>query len=377
MKISRISTLSLIANCVLGLSACSSVGNSFENLGKVDYKSAAQAPTLEIPPDLTKLQENDRYKVPRAGGVALSNYASQATNAQNSSTALNVQTTMHIERSGSRRWLVVEQAPQALWTKVNTFWQDAGFNIAKNNPEIGILETDWAENRAKLPQDFIRESLGKVFDSLYSTGERDKFRTRVELRPDGATDIYITHRGMEEVLTGSSKETSRWMPRDNDPELEAEFLARLMVYLGMQEQQARAQVQQASDTQAAKPVKADVHLEKSPQLQIVAAYPFAEGWRQVGVALDRSGFTVDDRNREQGRYFIRYASAEETQQNSGFFDRIFSGKAEDTSKVPRYQILVRANGDQGSVISVANLQGAPDNSATANKMLEVLLEQLR
>ena len=49
-----------------------------------------------------------------------------------------------------------------------------------DQPNLGIMETDWAENRAKIPQDFIRNTLGKLLDSVYSTGERDRFRTRLE-----------------------------------------------------------------------------------------------------------------------------------------------------------------------------------------------------
>jgi uncharacterized lipoprotein len=69
------------------------------------------------------------------------------------------------------------------------------------------METDWAENRAKIPQDFIRQSLGKFLDSLYSTSERDKFRTRLERTPSGETEIYISHRGMIEVYPSGNAAT--------------------------------------------------------------------------------------------------------------------------------------------------------------------------
>ena len=42
------------------------------------------------------------------------------------------------------------------------------------------METDWAENRANLPQTGLRKLIGKALDSVYDTGMRDMFRTRVE-----------------------------------------------------------------------------------------------------------------------------------------------------------------------------------------------------
>ena len=34
--------------------------------------------------------------------------------------------------------------------------------------------------------------------------------------------------------------------------------------------------------------------------------PFDRAWRRVGLALDRVGFTVEDRDRAKGLYYVRY-----------------------------------------------------------------------
>src|SRR5690606_28990130 len=138
---------------------------------------------------------------------------------------------VRVERAGDQRWIVVKQAPEQLWPQVRQFWQDAGFTLASESSTTGIMETEWAENRSKIPQDFLRNTLGRVFDRAYSTGERDKYRTRLERLPDGSTEIYISHRGAEEVLTGAQKETTVWTVRPNDPLLEAQFLGRLVARL--------------------------------------------------------------------------------------------------------------------------------------------------
>ena len=167
-------------------------------------------------------------------------------------------------------------------------------------PQAGVMETDWAENRAKIPQDFIRSTIGKVFDGLYSTGERDKFRTRLERNEDGSTEIFISHRGAIEVLTGQMKDRTMWTARAADPELEAEFLARLMTRLGSDEKVAKATVA------AAKAERPRALLEKDKSGSYLKVdESFERTWRRVGLALDRVGFTVEDRDRTRGLYFVR------------------------------------------------------------------------
>jgi outer membrane protein assembly factor BamC len=215
----------------IALSACSVLEGE-----KIDYKSAAKGSTLEVPPDLSQLSRETRYAVP--GGVVSANalQAGQATQPTGPQTALAKMGDVRIERNGNQRWLVVSRPADKLWEPVREFWLENGFTLALDQSNIGIMETDWAENRAKIPQDIIRSTLGKVLDSLYSTGERDKFRTRMERAADGSTEIYVSHRGMIEVFNSSTKDSTVWQPRPADPELETEFLRRMMVKLGVSQE---------------------------------------------------------------------------------------------------------------------------------------------
>ena len=249
------------------------------------------------------------------------------------------------------------------------FWTENGFVLGQEKSDVGIMETDWAENRAKLPQDFIRASIGKVFDSLYSTGERDKFRTRLERAANGDTEIYVSHRGMVEVYSNSAKDSTIWQPRAADPELETEFLRRLMVKLGVSEQQSKAI--------AAAPVQ----VPPSAQLSNVDGVPvlqmqegFDRAWRRVGLALDRTGFTVEDRDRSQGVYFVRYVPSATDKDKEGFFSKLFSSKA--ATAPLKYRIVVRS-ASEASTVSVLNDAGAPETSANAQSILRVLADDLK
>ena len=342
---------------------------------RVDYKSSGtKGPSLDVPPDLTQLSRETRYVVP---GTAVS-----ASNYQVGQPAQAVQTAavrmgdVRIERAGSQRWLVVNRPADKVWGPVRDFWLESGFLLSQDQENLGIMETDYAENRAKLPQDFIRSALGKVLDGLYSTGERDKFRTRLERRTDGGTEIYVSHRGMVEVITGgktgsaaTTGDSTVWQPRPADPELEAEFLRRMMVKLGVTQEQSKALVAAGTPRQTSRIAT----VNNQPVVQIDEG--FERAWRRVGLALDRTGFTVEDRDRSKGTYFVRYVEPVANKSEPGFFSKLFSGSP---AAVPplKYQITVKSQGES-TTVAVLNAQGAPEASANAQRIVQVIADDLK
>ena len=366
--------LALVSSVVaLGLLAgCSSVGDLLQG-ERVDYKtSGAKAPSLDVPPDLTQLSRESRYVVPGTAVTASGYQGGQI--APNAPTAAASVGDVRIERAGSQRWLVVNRPADKLWGPVREFWLESGFLLSQDQENLGIMETDYAENRAKIPQDFIRNTIGKVFDSLYSTGERDKFRTRLERRADNGTEIYVSHRGMVEVVTGakggsSSGDGTVWQPRPTDPELEAEFLRRMMVKLGVSSEQSKALVA----TGATKQTSRVANVNNVPVVQIDEG--FERAWRRVGLALDRTGFTVEDRDRAQGTYFVRYVEPVADKSQPGFFSKIFSGSPAAIAPL-KYRITVKSQGE-ASVVSVLNTQGAAESSANAQRIVQVIADDLK
>ncbi|MBL8387730.1 MAG: outer membrane protein assembly factor BamC [Hydrogenophaga sp.] len=361
LRASRVAAVSLAAMLASGCSVLQE--------DKIDYHSARQVNALEVPPDLTQLSRDSRYQVP-GSTVTASGYQTAQTTAGSSTTATTKVGDVRIERSGSQRWLVVDRPADKLWAPVKDFWNENGFVLTLDQETLGVMETDWAENRAKLPQDFIRQTLGKVFDSLYSTGERDKFRTRLERNGNGGTEIYISHRGMVEVYTDSRKDQTVWQPRQADPELETEFLRRLMVKLGVSEAQAKAATAASPSASGAKLVTV------GNQSVVQMEDDFDRAWRRVGLSLDRSGFTVEDRDRSKGVYFVRYLPAGATDgAKPGFFGRLF-GSSEAQVKPTQYRVVVNTSGTTTSV-SVLNAQGQADSSADAKRILQLLADDLK
>ena len=276
-------------------------------------------------------------------------------------------------RAGNQRWLKTSLKPEQLWPLLRAFWQERGFTVTTDSAEVGVMETDWAENRSKLPQDGIRRMLGGVLNSLYDTGERDRFRTRVERAADGI-EVYITHRGMEEVLQGQAKDQTTWRPRAADPQLEAEMLARLMLKLGAKEETARTSV--VATAPAAAPARARV-LAGQPGAALEVDEAFDRAWRRVGVTLDRSGFTVEDRDRNAGLYFVRYVDPKlAAKDEPGFFSRLFGGGDKAPAALGRYRINVKAVGDK-SQVNVLDSQGAADKGEVAQRIVSLLVDDLK
>jgi len=362
------STVSLgLIGLTLALGACSVLEGD-----KIDYKSSAKGTSLEVPPDLRQLSRDTRYTVPGSSVSANAMAASQAAQPSGPQTAATTLGDVRIERNGNQRWLVVNRPADKLWDPVREFWIENGFTLALDQANLGIMETDWAENRAKIPQDLIRSTLGKMLDSLYSTGERDKFRTRLERNAQGGTEIYISHRGMQEVFNSATKESTVWQPRAADPELETEFVRRLMVKLGVSQEQAKA----ATASSAARPPAARAaNVGGAPVVQIDEG--FDRAWRRVGLALDRTGFTVEDRDRNQGIYFVRYVAPKGDKKEPGFFGKLLSfGSSEKAVPPIKYRIVVRSEGE-ATTVSVLNAAGAPESSANAENIVRVLVDDLK
>ena len=371
----------LAAAAMLAASGCGLTEESLK--GKVDYKTTGTLPTLEVPPDLTSVARDNRYVVPETGrsSATLSGYQAERRDGRSNNQVLPQVEQMRVERAGSERWLTVPgETPEKLWPLVKDFWQENGFLLKTEVPEAGIMETDWAENRAKVPGGFLRDSLGKILDQVYSTAERDKFRTRLERTPDGkGSEIYISHRGMAEVFTsprGVAGENAQtvWTTRESDPGLEAEFLRRMMVRLGMQAERAK---DLAAAPAAAQRAEIRKGVDGAELLQVNE--PFDRAWRRVGLALDRVGFTVEDRDRQKGLYFVRYADPESEMaikdREKGFFGKLFGGDSK--LKAEQYRVQVRQAADENSQVQVLNKEGTVESNTTTQRILTLLHAQLK
>ncbi|TJZ72873.1 outer membrane protein assembly factor BamC [Chitiniphilus eburneus] len=379
----------LIVLVAVALGACSSDDLLLQR--KVDYRSGSDNVSknnLEVPPDLTAPANTAGYSMPsrtvvgEAPAPVVKSASATAEQPVVTETAVNAKA--RLVQAGGQRWLVVQGDPAKIWPEIREFWLDNGFLLAIDNPSIGVMETDWLENRANLPQDWVTKLLRKVADQFISTGELDKFRTRIEPgATPGTTEIYVSHRGMTEVFADGSTEakvstTSNetktvWTPRPTDPELEAEMLALMLQRLGMTEQQAQAVVNPPKQTKARATL-----VDNNTALNIDDA--FDRAWRRVGLALDRVGYVVYDRDRSKGVYFVRRAEADiGEEKKSSFWSSIGFGNGDKQEKVkvlPEYEIHV-AQQVNGTRLTVTGKDGTTADAESQAKLLSALQSQLR
>lgn len=368
----RTLNLAVLPIIILALAGCGSMDLEGK---RVDYKSATvKVPSLEVPPDLTAPRTEDRYSIPDSGEETVANYsefAKDGTSPQaKAATVLPAVKNVHLERSGPQHWLVVADRAENVWPLIKAFWQEKGFVIKTENPQAGIIETDWAENRAKIPKSGLRSVIGKVFDNLYDSGEKDMYRTRLERSKDGSsTEIYISQYGKEEVLDKDAN-TSKWQSRPNDPEMEITMLQMLMAKLGG-DAEAQAKAQGASAEPARETVAA-------PRLQTLAngskaillSEPFDKSWRKVGLALERAGVVVEDKDRAKGVYFV---SITEAAKEKGWLDKMAFWRKEDSAKPVHYQVTVHE--DNASCEVAASNDKGESNPAT-QQIIDVLYQNL-
>ena len=357
------------------LSGCSSLFSG----DRVDYRTAAvKVNPLEVPPDLQQIQRDGRYQQQR-GTISASAMPATGTTIRTSAPVVAPVAVgeFKIEKDDNRRWLTVPKPPEQVWPQLVSFWQDLGFMLVKNDASAGVMETNWAENRAKLPQDVIRKSLGAVLDTLYSTGEMHQHRPRLERTADGGREIIITHPGMTEIYTTAQKDFTKWEPRPTDPDLENEMLSRLLVKLGATEAAARAAVDKPIVVAAPPKDRARVVTGQSAATLEVDDN-LDRAWRRVGIALDRSGFSVEDRDRAAGLYYVRYVDPKTAGQEGspGFFAKLFGASTDTSAPALKYRVALKSDGTK-TLVSVLNAQGVPDSGENSQRIVSVLAGELK
>lgn len=367
--------LSAALASALVTSGCSSISETLSG-DKIDYRtSGTQSVRLDVPPDLSQLPGQTRFGQAPASTVSASSLVrTDKADAPQSNIAPNKGVGIKLERQGQMRWLSVNQPPEQIWSQVRAFWGEVGFELTTDQPEAGVMETNWSENKAKVPQDgAVRKALGRVFDLLYDTGERDLYRTRIERTANGS-EIYISHKGLVEEYEDSKKDRTQWRARPSDPNLEAEMLSRLMVKLGASKETAEAVKTADKPSQAA--ATPSIARMNADGLSITVDADFDTTWRRVGLALDRSGFTVENRDRKQGAFEVRLSDNDPEASKPGFFARLFGAKAENQDGLSRYKVLVQGQSRTSALVSILKENGQATTSTTAKRIAKQLVDEL-
>ena len=399
---SRFAALLLAGGLVAGCSTSSPT--------KVDYKSDSKSKqaSLAVPPDLLN-EVSDQRSLPPQGGETSASALAQVQKAAPSDTAVMPPAKgMHIQRDGTESWLVIDnRSPDEVWPRIRRFWQEQGFLLVVDQRDKHVLETDWNETRPQINLGLIRNTLSKAMGNAYVAAERNKFRTRLEAAPNGGTYVFISQKGMREALSSANSDTTEWQSKPNDPALELEYLKRLMAGLALADARGDKAgpvagdiaANPASDTAAAKAGKPDAAAAavaarnaelagQSPTSQnadtnaqytsteLTVDESYEQAWARVGIALDRSNFTIDDRDSAKGLYQIRYVDPrDKSSEEQGFWSQVFHGRKEKVAK--QYFVNVKAVTENQTRVAVVDDKGNVEDSRPAKEIMSLLVDQLR
>jgi len=378
----------LFLSAVVLTAGCSSIPGMDKVLPdrKVEYKKSRQAEkNLEIPPDLSRSSINDELVIPGApqtDPTTLSGFENreQVRGRVAARTAvLPAVKGIEVERDGDQHWLRINSPPDDVWFRVVEFWQENGVLLQEQDPVVGVIVTDWLEERPDIAPGIVRGWLSKAMEGLHSASTRDQYRVRLEPgeRPD-TTELYLTHRGMQEMIIqdgAGTVERTVWNPRPSDRGLEAEILRRLMVYLGVSEQQAGSAL---ARKEGGKAKRRSTLNRTEGRVSLTVDEGFDRSWRLVGVALDRVGFAVEDRDRAGGVYYVRYNDPMKDAEEEGWLSKLAFWQKDDDNfdKENQYQVKLNDAGQPTEVV-VLNEKGERVNSETALRILTLLNEQIR
>ncbi len=372
MTILRISVF-LATLLMLSLSGCAWFGD------KPEISPAKQREALEVPPDLARPAGDDLASVPPSGAAAYSDYAAK-TPAASAGSTVQASTTgktevaasgnVRLERDGAQRWLVALDSSESMWVKARNYFLRNKISLTEDNPQGGVLETDWIDRPVKYTGTF-----SKLLSTFQSTDLRDKYRVRVEPgRIPGTAEVTVSHKAMAQMVTnndGSSATQINWQPLPADPEMEADMLAKLLVHFGLDELQAKGLIA-TTDGERAQLVKGEL---------IIPREDLDSAWRRVGQMLDRAGVITEDRDRSAGIFYVRYVDSGQASKRQGLFgwlrsDSDSSPDAKNEAPSDRFQVRLKTT-TAGTSVAVFNVKGEPDNSTAGEQLLGVLHQQLR
>ena len=347
----------------LALTACSSTTSV-----KIDYRSASSQAPLEVPPDLTKLPSDTSENADTYSAYA----AERQTAKVGTGTVLPDFNNIQLERDGDVRWIRVKKDKKELWVDIKNFLGDVGLVIQTENPTTGIIETDWAENKAGYGQG--SGFFTKLFHSFDESGERDKYRIRMEDDPQsGWYDVYVAHQGLiQKVVSGDENSFGQtsWVRRPSDPGLEAEMLRLFMIYLGVDSKKAGEML--ASGIRKSRAILENDAEGGTRHILVKASQVRTQ--KRLETTLDRMGANTVASEDGGSLLTITYLLPKEEQVNkSGFFTRLFQG---GKKKAGTYRIRIKENGDQ-TELHLVDKNGKPDTSERASELLEILFDRLK
>jgi outer membrane protein assembly factor BamC len=296
-------------------------------VGKNDirYYADKTVNNLEVPPDLTKPSQKNALNISKFidDDKNLTTFDEKEIKIINSVKNKNI--SIEVKRNDNYRWLVVNKNSDFVWNASAEFLKDSGFRILKSDKSIGIMETNYLENKEDIPSKnlgLIRSMFKNAFKARYALPTLDKYRVRLERIDKNTTEVYLSLNSMREVVTnkGLENQNTIWQEKEADKSIEIEMLYRLMVYLGSDNNIAKEKIEKATNKKNID-VKISMGINGFSKLQFNLSKD--KTWDAVSWSLDKLGIDIDDRDKNDYSLYLNIANEEDR----GIMSRIFGDDA--------------------------------------------------
>ena len=340
----------------------------------INYYSDKSVTSLEVPPDLTSPEYENSFRV-REFAKDISMNTVNLTNTvdiiENKQKVFDVPANISIKTSGTRKWLEVDKNSEVLWNLSKQFLRENGFVIDKSNKKIGIMETNYLENKPEIPaasMGWIRSMLASQIDNVsYTLPSVDSYKIRIEPINDIKTEVHLSLSSMAEVITGYGKdETTLWQHKERDVALETEMLYKLMLYFGSDSAVAREKIINAQK-ESQLVIKKDKDINGYTKL--IFNFGIEDTWDNVSWALNNMNLDIEDRDIKEKSFYINIARTSD----QGFFTKIFGDDA--VKKVFRLSLRFNSNQETELVFYDVSEKNEEETKQFSNDLMQEISEQ--
>lgn len=209
---------------------------------------------------------------------------------------------MQIKSKGDHKLLVMQADAAAAQAKVKAFLENTHIQIAAENAQTGLLETDWLLPKKENPNEkpgFFKRMWRAI---TFSSGSREKFQFRT-VQDGQQANVSVWHYSKRYSEGDTLPSSVNWNKAEDDSDLANDMLDALFAYL-QDEKSALRSASFLPKTLSASP-RSNLTADGNGFPVLMLEQDFNHAWYQVGEALQKAKIKIDDINRSLGIFYLQ------------------------------------------------------------------------
>lgn len=352
----------------LTLSGCSTVSNMFGSDSKYRDNEGKVVQSLEMPPNLFnpgKAKSNLSLALAQVEQDALAQQDTYDHIPNFKADGLSIQSNL------SERWLEIDSTnSEQVWSGLKRFFGSAGFSVAEERKDIGVMKTAYQKRSELVPLDDVGP-LTKVLNSWrpeLAEGVYDKYVARVETDMDGnKTRIYFNHHMLFSPDANEERDVAaRWRIKPYSPVMEAQALYQAMVFFGSTSEKALAQLKiteelvEVVDGEEFKGLAFRASIDKS--------------WGYLQAMVYRANWRMDKVRVAQHQMWVKVPA--DVKEEDSFFSSLAFWQDAGKKSLPDIIQLQLSASEEDAQKTILRVQGAEDSAPLNAQQRRYIFESL-